>query len=131
MACKPVCQLCDKLVISQSVTFADNVLTINLPAGSYLNGNKYCIVIAQTIPEAATINAPVVITLGATATTYPLTGRNCAQLTAAALRTRTRYATIAATNAAGGGAFRLLGRACCAPDNRAAALVGEAATAAS
>ena len=31
MACKAVCKLCDKLVISQAVTFAGGVLPINLP----------------------------------------------------------------------------------------------------
>ena len=64
MACKTSCQLCKRLVISQAVTFADGVLTINIPAGTYKNGEKYCIVIAQTIPETATINAPVVVTIG-------------------------------------------------------------------
>lgn len=49
MACKSVCRLCDKLVLSQSVTFADGALVINLPAGSYKNGGKYCIVVAQAI----------------------------------------------------------------------------------
>lgn len=64
MACKPVCKLCDRLVISQAVTFTGGNLVINLPAGSYNNREKYCIVVAQAIPAAATINAPVVITIG-------------------------------------------------------------------
>ena len=64
MACKPVCKLCDKLVISQSVTFAGGNLVVNLPAGSYNNGCKYCIVVAQAIPAETTINAPVVATIG-------------------------------------------------------------------
>ena len=34
MACKTSCQLCKRLVISQAVTFAGGVLTINIPAGS-------------------------------------------------------------------------------------------------
>lgn len=59
MACKNVCKLCDKLVLSQAVTFAGGNLVINLPAGSYGNGCKYCIVVAQAIPSTATINAPV------------------------------------------------------------------------
>ena len=58
MACKPVCKLCDKLVLFQSVTFAGGNLVINLPAGSYGNGCKYCIVVAQAIPATTTINAP-------------------------------------------------------------------------
>ena len=72
MACRNVCKLCPRLVISQNVTFASGVLTVNLPAGSYNRGEKYCIVIAQAIPDAATINAPVVITIGTGTVQYPL-----------------------------------------------------------
>lgn len=43
--------------------------------------------IAQAIPDAATINAPVVITIGTGTVQYPLTRRNCAQVTACGLRT--------------------------------------------
>lgn len=121
------CKLCDRLVISQSVTFAAGTLTINLPAGSYRNGCQYCIVVAQTIPATATITAPVVITIGTGTETYPLVGCDCAQLTACAIRSRTRYATRVATDAAGG-TFRLLGRACCAPSNNLAAINGTAPT---
>ena len=91
MSCKPVCRLCDKLVISQSVTFTGGNLVINLPAGSYNNCEKYCIVLAQSIPTTTTISAPVVITIGDGTETYPLTKRNCAQVTACGVRTRTRY----------------------------------------
>ncbi len=75
MACKPVCKLCPHLVLSQSVDFAGGNLVINLPAGSYNNGEKYCIVVAQAIPATTTINAPVVITIGAGTEQYPLTNR--------------------------------------------------------
>lgn len=126
--CSNVCKLCDRLIISQAVTFADGTLTINIPAGSYVNGCKYCIVIAQTIPAATTITAPVVITIGDGAEEYPLTNRCCAQVVASALRTRTRYATVVGTDAAGG-VFKMLGRGCCAPDNSLAAIDGTAPTA--
>ena len=125
MACKNVCRLCDRLIISQAVTFAAGTLTINLPAGSYADGRKYCIVIAQTIPAETTITAPVVITIGDGTETYPLTNCACAQVVAASLRTRTRYAARVATTAAGG-AFRLLGKPCCAPSNALAAIDGTA-----
>lgn len=115
MACKTSCQLCRRLIISQSVTFADGVLTINIPAGTYSNGEKYCIVIAQTTPETATINAPVVITIGTGTQQYPLTNCNCSQVTACALRTRRRYITVVSTSATGG-TFRLLGKASCCPN---------------
>lgn len=120
-----VCKLCDRLVLSQSVTFANDTLTVNLPAGSYNNGQKYCIVIVQTIPTTTTISAPVVITIGDGTDTYPLTDKCCRQITACGLRTRTRYATVVATNATGG-TFKLLGRACCAPDNSLTAIDGGA-----
>lgn len=129
MACKNVCTLCPRLVISQAVTFADGALAINLPAGSYRNGEKYCIVVAQTIPAATTINAPVVVTIGAGTAQYPLTKCNCAQVTACGIRTRTRYATTVFTNATGG-AFRLLGSPCCAPNNALTSIDGTAPAAA-
>lgn len=127
MSCKPVCTLCDRLVISQAVTFAGGTMTVNIPAGSYANGEKYCIVIAQTIPAAATITAPVVVTIGAGTEEYPLTGKNCAQVTACALRTRTRYSVVVSTSATGG-TFKMLGRGCCAPSNALAAIDGTAPT---
>lgn len=125
MACKPVCRLCDKLIISQSVTFTGGNLVINLPAGSYNDGCKYCIVIAQAIPAATTINAPVVITIGAGTELYPLTNRCCAQVTACGIRTRTRYSTVVSTNNTGG-TFKLLGNACPCPTNNLRAIDGTA-----
>ena len=125
MECKSVCKLCDRLVISQAVTFAAGVLTINLPAGTYRNGCKYCIVVAQTIPAATTITAPVQITIGTGTETYPLLGNCCQQITACGIRTRARYATRVVTDAAGG-SFRLLGRACCSPNYALAGIDGTA-----
>lgn len=125
MSCKTVCRLCDRLVLSQAVTFADGTLTINLPAGSYANGEKYCIVIAQAIPEATTITAPVIITIGTGTEEYPLTNRCCAQVTACALRTRTRYSTVVSTSATGG-TFKMLGKGACAPVNNLTAIDGTA-----
>lgn len=127
MSCKNVCTLCPRLVISQAVTFADGVLAVNLPAGSYTNGQKYCIVVAQSIPAATTINAPVVVTIGTGTVQYPLTKRNCAQMTACGIRTRTRYSTVVSTSATGG-TFRLLGTPCCAPNNTLTAIDGTAPT---
>lgn len=125
MSCKPVCRLCDRLVISEDVTFDGTNLVINLPAGSYNDGCKYCIVVAQTIPAATTINAPVVITIGTGTVLYPLTNRCCAQVTACAIRTRTRYSTCVSTSATGG-SFKLLGQACCSPNNALTSIDGTA-----
>lgn len=127
MACKTVCRLCERLVISQAVTFAGGALTINLPAGNYRNGQKYCIVVAQSIPDTATINAPVVVTIGTGTNQYPLTRCDCAQVTACGIRTRTKYSTVVNTTGTGG-TFRLLGRPACAPNNAIASINGTAPT---
>ena len=123
--CGQTQRLCDRLIISQAVTFAADTLTINLPAGSYGNGCRYCIVVAQAIPAATTINAPVVITIGDGTKEYPLTNSCCAQLTACAIRTRTKYPVVVATDAAGG-TFKVLGKVACAPNNQLAAIDGTA-----
>lgn len=125
--CKTQCRLCDRLVISQSVTFADGTLTINLPAGNYNNGGKYCIVVAQTIPSTATINAPVVITIGDGTEEYPLNRSNCVQATACNIHTRTRYAVRVETSNTSG-VFRMLGRICTACDSHLRGLNGTAPT---
>lgn len=126
MACKNVCKLCRRLVLSSAVTFANNTLTINIPDGAYNDGEKYCIVLAQAIPAATTINAPVVVTIGTGTTQYPLVNRCCAQVTACAVRTRTKYATVVSTTPTGG-SFRLLGRPACAPNNNLQSIDGGAA----
>lgn len=125
MGCKSSCKLCDKLVISQNVDFSGGNLIINIPAGSYNDGCKYCIVIAQSIPETATINAPVVITIGTGTQQYPLNKCDCTQATACSIRTRTRYAVRVETTPTSG-IFRLLGRVCCAPNNNLRGINGTA-----
>lgn len=127
MSCNPVCKLCDKLVISQDVTFDGTNLVINIPAGSYADGCKYCIVVAQTIPAATTINAPVVVTIGDGTVLYPLTRCDCAQVTACGIRTRTRYSTRVVTTPTGG-SFRLMGKTCCAPNNALLSIDGTTPT---
>lgn len=125
MSCRPTCRLCDRLVISQGVTFTGGNLVVNLPAGSYNNGGKYCLVIAQAIPAETTINAPVVITIGTGTQQYPLTNRCCAPVTACGIRTRTRYSTVVSTSATSG-AFRLLGNTCPCPTNNLRSINGTA-----
>ena len=113
MSCPTTKRLCKRLVISQAVTFADGTLTINLPAGTYLNGEKYCIIVAQNMPAEATITAPVVITIGDdTTTTYPLTNCDCTNVTACSINRRTRYSVSVHTDIASG-VFKLLGKIPC------------------
>ena len=114
MACKTICRLCDKLIVSTGLSIAGTgELLVNIPAGSYAEGEKYCIVIAQTIPASATINARVLITIGNGSQSYPLITKNGRNVTASMINTRTRYSTTVVTNATGG-AFRLMG---CLPKN--------------
>ena len=112
MGCDNVKRLCNRLIISEAVTFADNTLTINLPTGTYLNGQKYCIVVAQNIPAETTITAPVVVTIGDEATTYPLVSCDCTNVYACSINRRTRYSVCVRTDVAGG-VFKLLGKLPC------------------
>src|SRR5699024_7682221 len=119
--------LCKHLVISQAVTVSNGDVLINLPAGTYNKREKYCIVVAQSIPTTATIASPVYITIGNRTEQYPLTPCNCAQVTPAGIRTRTRYAVCVSTTATGG-TFKMLGRPCCAPSNNLSGINGTAPT---
>lgn len=121
MACKPSCKLCKNLIISTAVTVVTvdgvDTLVIDLPARFYGDGCKYCIVIAQAIPDTATINMPVAFSIGGdTTTVYPFTRCDCSQVTACGIRTRTRYSTVVSTNAIGG-VFKSLGGLSCYPTN--------------
>lgn len=121
MSCSNSCRLCDRLVISQSVTVVTvdgtDTLVIDLPQRAYNNGQKYCIVIAQAIPTTATIAMPVAFSIGGdTTTVYPFVRCDCSQITACGLRTRTRYATRVSTNATSG-VFKSLGGISCYPVN--------------
>lgn len=129
MACKNVCRLCDKLIISTAVTFtAGTGLIITIPEGSYADNCKYCIVVAQSIPAATTITAPVFIQIGTGAVLYPLNKCDCTQATACSIRTRTKYSTRVETSATTG-VFKLLGNVCCSPNNNLRAINGTAPTA--
>lgn len=125
MACPTVCKLCNRLIISTAVTFTAPNLIITIPAGSYEDGEKYCIVVAQTIPTDTTITAPVFIQIGDGTELYPLDRCDCSQATACNIRTRTRYSTRVVTDA-NTGTFRLIGRTCCAPNNDLRSIDGTA-----
>lgn len=134
MSCNHQCNtLCPNLIISTSVSVVTvsgtDTLLINIPSGTYKNGCKYCIVVAQSIPTTATIGTPVAISIdGDTTTVYPLTNRCCAQVTVCAIRTRTRYPVCVSTSATGG-TFKVLNGLCCAPNNQLASLPVPATTA--
>lgn len=125
MACQNVCRLCRHLVISTAVAFTDGNLVITLPENTFYDGEKVCIVIAQTIPQETTINAPVVIQIGDGTELYPLTNRCCAQVSACGVRTRTKYATQVVTSSVGA-TFRMLGNPMCSPNYSLQSINGDA-----
>lgn len=129
MKCNTYKRMCNRLIISNSVTFANNTLLIDLPAGNYANGQKYCIVVAQNLPDTTTITAPVAITIGGnTATTYPLTNCDCSTVYACSINRRTRYSVVVRTDITSG-VFKLLGKIPCSHcGNNLVALPAPAAT---
>lgn len=128
MACKPVCCLCDKIRISTAVNVVGGNVVVNIPAGSYNNNEKYCVIVAQNIPAAAPIGANVLISIGGGTVQYPLLDCNCRPVNVCAIRTRTRYSVRVETTATGG-VFRMIGRGCCAPNNNLPSINGTAPTA--
>lgn len=112
MSCSNCNKLCNRLIISNSVTFINGNLVINIPQGNYKNNEKYCIVVAQNIPTTTTINAPVVITIGTNTTTYPLNYNNCTKVLARSICARTRYCVKVHTDI-NSGTFTLLKHPSC------------------
>jgi hypothetical protein len=123
MECNRNCNaLCPNIVISTSVSLVGTTLVIDIPAATYNNGDKLCLVVAQSIPAATTITAPVAISIGGDTTTlYPIVGYGCGQVTACAIRTRTRYPMVVTTNATSA-TFKVLRGLSCAPENALATI---------
>ena len=111
------CKLCKRLIISQAINFdaTTNTVIVDLPAGSYGNCCTYCIVFAQSIPASATINAPVVFSIGGGSTQYPFLNCDCTPILASQIRTRTKYKTKVST-AVNTGVFKYIGN-CCLPSS--------------
>lgn len=111
------CSLCRKLIISQAINYdaTTNTVIVDLPTGSYGNCCTYCIVLAQSIPSSATINAPVVFSIGGGATQYPFLNCDCTPILASQIRTRRKYKTRVST-AVNSGVFKYIGK-CCLPSN--------------
>lgn len=126
MNCNNNCKICPNLVISTgvSVVTVDGTptLVIDLPLANYGNLCKYCIVVAQAIPDTATINMPVAFSInGVTTTVYPFMNCNCVQVTACGIQTRTRYPVSVLTNTTSG-VFRSTRPIACYPATNLASL---------
>lgn len=122
--CKNVCNLCPNLIISTAVTFTGGNLVVTIPDGSYINNQKYCIIVAQSIPSATTVNAPVLVQIGTGTQLYQVLKCNCRPLTACGLRSRRKYSMRLETTPSTA-IFRLLGDVCC-PSNDLASVNGTA-----
>lgn len=109
------CKLCSRSIISQSITFDGTSLVVNLPNDNYGNKKKYCIILAQSIPDETTINAPVVFTIGTGTVQYPFVNNDCTPILASQVRTRRVYRTKVNTGV-NDGVFKYIGD-CCLPDN--------------
>lgn len=117
------CKICNNLIISTALTWTGSALEVTLPSGAYADGACYCIAIAQSIPAAATVDAPVVLLIGDSITQYPL--QTCAgrPVTASRLHSRTKYPVRVETTPTSA-VFRLRGRSCGCGNNNLPAVSG-------
>jgi hypothetical protein len=126
--CNNECKICERAIFSTGVSIVDGTLVIDIPTGYYGNNCNYCLFVIQAIPDAATINMPVAISIGGDTTTlYPLVRCDCVQATACAIRTRRRYCVKVSTNNTSA-VFKVLKGLSCAPNNVLAAIPVPAAT---
>lgn len=131
--CIKNCSICKNLVISTSVTVVTvggvDTLVIDIPAGFYPNCRRVCLVVAQAIPTTATITMPVAISIAGGTTVYPIVNCDCTQVTACAIRTRTKYGLRINTTATSA-VFKTLNKLTCYPEDTLAVIPAPAATAA-
>lgn len=124
--CIKNCRLCKNIVISTAVTVVTvdgtDTLVIDIPSGFYPDCGRVCLVVAQTIPATATITMPVAISIGGdTTTVYPILNCDCTQVTACAIRTRTKYGLKVNTTATSA-VFRTIKQLTCYPESTLAVI---------
>lgn len=122
--CNNSCNECPRKIFSTAVDIVavDGVdtLVIDVPAQTFRNCQRGCLVITQTIPDEATINMPVAISIGGDTTiVYSVTDCSCANVTVPMLRTRRRYPFKVSISGVIG-VFKILKNLSCAPNNDAA-----------
>lgn len=91
-------KICKRLVTSTSVTVVGTSLVINIPAAKYNNCERICLLVAQPITGTPTRGMPVVITIGADATQYPLVKCNGNTVTQEFIGQNNIYPLIVQTN---------------------------------
>lgn len=112
--CIKNCKLCNRLTISQAISYnaTVNQLIVDLPANAYGNCERYCIVFAQNIPTNAALNAEVVFIIGGDQTVgYPFLNKDGTPVYASQIRTRRLYPTKVSTTI-GSGVFKYVGQKC-------------------
>lgn len=100
--------LCDYFILSSSVTVTGTDLIINIPT---MPGRCGCLAIAQNIPDTATVNMPVFITVGTDTTQYPLVDCCGVAVSAGRIEPRFRY-KFKYVNASTTPVFKLSGARC-------------------
>lgn len=119
-------KLCPNTAVSSSVSVltvgTTDTLVIDIPAAVYRNGECITLVVAQDIPDAATVNMPVALSIGGVTTTvYPLVRCGCAPVTVCGIRSRGIYKAVVKTTADGAN-IRVVSGLSCAPTTRLAAI---------
>jgi hypothetical protein len=110
------CEICKKIVISNSVTFSGGTLNINIPAGTYNDDENYCILVAQTIPTSTTIGSSVFVTIGSGTQQYQLCSCDGTPVTACKIGKRNVYPVRVETTPTSA-VFRLTRHCCCVNRN--------------
>lgn len=92
------CDTCRRNIYSSGVSIVDGTLVIDIPATSFYNCQKGCLLIVQDFPAETTLAAPVAISIGGDTTTlYPVIGCN-GQITATMITPNKRYPFIVVLN---------------------------------
>ena len=124
--CNNSCNECSRKIYSDSVTVVAvndvTTLVIDVPQQSFTNCQRGCLVLTQNIPDTATVNMPVAISIGGVTTTvYSAMACNCAPVVASQLRTRRRYPFIVQVNGTVG-VFKILKNLSCNPCDNASSI---------
>lgn len=94
-------------VTAETVTFAADTLTINIPQRTYTSGCPYFLRILAPIPDTTTIGSEVVITIGTGTVEYQLVDCNGVPVTAEQLRSGYSYPVAVVANGTTG-VFKVL-----------------------
>lgn len=94
------CGGCCHFVKTTDVTLVGNVLVLNIPQKTYSNKEKVCICVVQALPQNITSAQTVAVTIGASATQYPIRTKCGNNVHADQIRSRKVYHANVATDTA-------------------------------